>query len=227
MTVTKTLIENACYLSLYDEAWQPDIETGIVTSALNQFNLMLDEFRDKIPYTFTYTFDDVNELTNTSFVSIDSLNYVINTILFPMTAVNLVKWREIAIVEGLIGIPEIYWFDESTQTVHVYPLPANPSYEFIVSGRRALGPLALFDTLPVNMTLFMQNALTYELAFRITGKFNGVWNDLKEATRQQLMKGLREKQVIDLTPTRNVLFSNCDPNVPPFPSFFYLSGGTG
>ena len=225
MTIAKTVVQDALYLSLYDEVFQPAIDNGLVTSALAQFNLMLDEYRDKIPYTFQYQFTDVNDLQNTTFVTVDKLAYVINGIVFPMACLNLVRYREIAVVEGLVGIPMVYFFDESTQSIEVYPMPSNPSYAFILNGRRALGPLALEDNLPPNMTQFMQNALTYELAFRLCGKFNAQWNESKEFTRQQLMKGLLDKRVIDLTPQRNLIFGSCDPSIPPFPEFFYVCGG--
>jgi hypothetical protein len=219
------LITDAFYLSLYDEQFQPAIPGGMKSTALRQFNLMLDEFRDKIPYTFEYNFTDVDELEDTAFVSIDDVAYVINRVIFPLSCVNLVRWRETAIVEGLTGIPQIYWFDESTQSVRVYPRPANPDYQFIINGRRALGPLNLGDTLPPNMPDYLINTLEYELAFRLAAKFGASWSDAKEITRKNLMKQLLDKRVIDLTPSRNQLFPTESPSIPPFPYYYYLSGG--
>jgi len=228
MSTAKSLVENAFYLSLNDEVWQPAIETGMMTSGLTQLNFLLDELRDKIPYTFQYEFTDVSDLQNTQFVMVDSVTYSINGVVISiLQSENLVRFREIDIVNNLVGIPAFYWFDESTQSIEVYPLPANPQYKFVVNGRRALGVLAMNDALPTNMPLYMQNAIQYELAFRFCGKYNAEWSQTKEITRQQLMKGLMEKQVIDLTPNTDILFPNTDANYPGAPWFYWLSGGRG
>ena len=84
--LVKELLTNALYLSLYDREFQPSIPGGKTTAALGAFNLMLDEFRDVIPYQFVSNFTDVADLTDTSFVSVDQVSFIINTVVFPLEA---------------------------------------------------------------------------------------------------------------------------------------------
>ena len=218
------LLTDACYLSVNDEDFEPAISPGRLTSSLRMFNLLLDELRDKIPYTFQYTFDDVADLQNTNFVVVDDLAYVINGIIIPMQPVNLVRWRELATVEGLIGIPQLYFFDESVQTVRVYPTPSNPQYQFILNGRQALGAVTLTTVLPANMPDYMKNYCIYEMGFRLCGKLGADWDPKNESIRQQLATALKNKQVIDVTARSSVMFSPMS-SAPPFPYYYYLSGG--
>lgn len=223
--LVRELLTDACYLSLNDENFQPAISPGTLTSALRQFNLMLDEYRDSIPYTFQYYFDDVDDLQETTFVMVDDVAFIINTVVVPLTPVNLIRWREFSTVENLVGFPQIYFFDESVQTIRVYPAPSMPAYQFLVNGRRALGPLALDDDLPDNMPDYMKNVLMYEMAFRLCGK-NGVpWSPEKDAVRQRLQQQLKNKEVIDLEPRMNIVFPRSGNSIPGFPYYYYLSGG--
>lgn len=222
--LVRELLTDACYLSLNDENFQPAISPGTLTSALRQFNLLLDEYRDKIPYTFQYYFNNYTQLINTRFVVIDDVGFILNGIVIPLTSVNLVRWREIATVENLVGIPQVYFFDESVQTVRIYPAPSMPEYRFVINGRKALGTVELDDELPENMPDYMKNTLQYEMAFRLSAKSGVRWSPEKESIRQDLKSQLKKKQVIDLTPSTNIIFAQ-KTGVPPFPEWFYICGG--
>lgn len=225
--LVRALLEEACYLSIADRIQQPAISPNYLSASLNSFNLLLDEFRDRIPYEFEYRFDNVDDLENTSFVQIDNMTFIINKVASPLMPCNLTTWKALSAVEGLTGFPTIYFFDESTQSIHVYPKPSQPSYAFVVNGRRALGNVELGDSTPANMPSFMINALIYEMAYRLCGQYNVPWNQLKENTRQVLLSQLDGKQVIDLSPRENLSITQVNRlSKYPFPMLYYMSGGS-
>lgn len=222
----QALVTNAIYKSLQDRQQQPNINAGYEQFALTQLNYVLDEWRDLIPFQELQTFNNVTELTNTTFLSVSQVNYVLNNVQMPLRQVDLTRFVEIQNVLNLMGIPEIWYWNELTQTIMVYPGPSNPSYQFTVWGRVAQQPLGLFDQLPANMPSFMINAVTYEVAFRLAAEYGVDWNDKKESQRQSLLRNLRNKKSIDLSPQREIVFGYPgSAQIPPFPFFYYLSGG--
>jgi hypothetical protein len=126
--LVRELLTDACYESINDENFQPALPPGRLNQALRKLNPLLDELRDYIPYAFEYRYTDVNDLTNTQFVMVNSVGYVIDTVVLPVKLVGLTQWREDAVVENLTGIPQIAFFDESTQSIRVYPAPSNQNY---------------------------------------------------------------------------------------------------
>lgn len=222
-----TLVTNAYYLSLYDRKLQPSVDGGDVNYGLEILNELLDEWRDYIPYSFNYTFETADDLLNTSFVQIDNVNFVINNVTYPLERVDQTRFTELNTVINLSTIPSIYYFDLSTQSIRVYPIPpVNSTYSFIVWGRQALGGLGLISELPPNMPTFMANAVKYELAYRLAGESGVMWNEQKENTRQMTFNQLKSKRQIDLTKPRNIVFGRPGSNgVPPYPYFWAISGG--
>lgn len=223
----QSIVTNSIYLSLQDREHQSQINSGYEQFALTQVNSLLDEWRNDIPFSQQVTFNNVSNLQNSTFVSVANVNYVLQqNVSTPLIEVNLTQFMQIQGIIGLLGIPQWYYFDELAQTIQVYPLPSNPTYQFIIQGRIQQINLGLFDTIPANMPPFMVNAVQYEVAFRLCGSFGAEWNDYKEQTRQALITGLKNKRNIDLsTPVQLVFGRPNTSNVPPYPWFWAISGG--
>ena len=222
----QAIIAEAIYKSLQDRQFTPSVNPGYSAFALFELNNILDEWRDKIPWAQELTFTNITELSNTQFVSVVNVNFVLNNVQTPLIRVSLTQFNEIQNVLGLVGIPQVFYFDELAQTILVYPGPANPSYSFTVWGRLSQQPLLLTDQVPVNMPRSMMNAVIYELAFRLTQEYGVPWDEKKEATRQKLIAELDKKNDIDVSAQRNIMFGRPQmQQSAPFPYFYYLSGG--
>lgn len=221
------IITSAIFKSLQDREHQPEINAGYQDTALDFMNNILDEWRDKIPYKNAITFTTVESLLNTTFVEIDAIQYVISTnIPFWLQEKSLSEFLQLQNVIDLKSFPAIYYFDQLSQSVDIFPLPSNTDYKFIVQGRIAQIELDIFDEIPANMPRFMQDALIFELAYRLSIEYGRIWSDKKEERRMALLKALIQKKEIDLSQDRNIDFGT--PGLmqrAPFPTWFYLSGG--
>lgn len=227
MANVKSIVERSIYNSLQDEEFQPTISGLYLQRGLNELNLVLDEWRTLIPWTQQVTFNNVDDLENSSFVSVDTVNFILNTTSQPLERVTLTQFKEQQNIIGLIGIPAIYYFDEMTQSVMVYPRPSNPSYQFTVWGKISQVTLGLYDAIPANMPPFMQSALIYEIGARLCQKYGSPWSSDKELQRQNLIKSLKNKAPVNLTARRNLAFGLPNSSdMAPFPWFYYVSGGT-
>lgn len=225
----KQILTDAIYKSLQDRKFEPVIDPVYLLFGLQEINKVLDGWRDKIPYYSQATFNNVENLHNTKFVSVFTLNYVIGqNVSNVVCEKSLIKFRELKQILDLSGFTSIYYFDELSQTIEVYPLPSAAPYSFIVEGKISQINLGMDDAIPANMPQFMVDAVTYELAFRFCGEFGAYWSPEKESQRQALVKGLEDKESMDLTPDRDIVFGNPSRlGVPPFPYLYYLSGGGG
>lgn len=224
-TVNYVLTE-AIYKSLQDRQFQAPIQGSYLEVALRTLESLFDEWRDKIPFAQQFTFNNVDELTDTNFVSVQNVNYILPARnQMPLRRVDRDEFYNIQNIIGLKGLPQVWWFDELEQTIHVYPEPQNPNYQFIVWGRPAMSAMQPSDLLPDNMPTFMITAITYELAFRLCSEYGVPWDEKKEMVRQQLLLMLDKKKTIDLKPQIMKIFKTGGNTVPPFPYYFYLWGG--
>jgi hypothetical protein len=227
MANVQSIITDAIYLSLQDRQFQSEINAGYLDFGLNQLNLILDEWRNLIPFAQTVTFNNVDDLENSTFYNVDTVNFILNTTSQTLTRVTLTRFKEQQAIIGLVGIPSIYYFDELTQSIMVYPRPSNPQYQFTVWGRIQQVTLGMFDEVPANMPPFMRNAVIYELAFRLANNYGVPFENYKELTHQSLVKSLKNKKSFDLRTPRNIAFGLPNSSqIPPFPWLYYVSGGT-
>jgi hypothetical protein len=224
--IVKEILTNAIYKSLQDRALNPVVDPGFLLFALFEFNQLLDEWRDHIPYNSFVTFNNVNDLQNSKFVQVETVNYILNNVSFPIMPVGLDAYKRIQNIVGLLGFPQIYFFDELQQTINIYPLPSNPSYQFTIWGKIQQLYLGLSDTVPANMPPFMVKALTNELAFIIASEYGTPWDSKKESIRQSALASLIQKKSIDLSPEVNIVFGQPNQRIDaPFPYFYFISGG--
>jgi hypothetical protein len=227
----QSLVESAIFKSLQDRQFQPDVNSGYQTFALNELNNILDEWRDKIPFASEITFNNVSNLTTTTFVEVDTVQYVIitsqtNNAAFYLRSVSESKYKQLQTIIGLNSFPEIYYFDQLLQKINIYPGPTQDNYQFIVRGRVAQINLGLFDDIPANMPRFQQNALVYETAFRLCAEYGVEWDAKKEIIRNDLLAQLLGKKEIDLSPDNDNVFGRPGVNYnSPYPTWYYLSGG--
>lgn len=226
MAIVESIITEAIYKSLQDREFQPDIEAIYLAMGLFQVNLVLDEWRDLIPFSQTVTFDSVDNLENSAFVSVDTVNFIINTTSYLLKPVSLTQFKQLQSVIGLNGFPSIYYFDELDQTIDVYPRPSMPNYQFTVWGKIQQVTLGMFDNIPANMPPFMKNALIYEVGFRLAGELGAQWDGDKETTRQGLIRSLKNKKSINLRKASHMDFGTpSQRQIPPFPALYFMSGG--
>lgn len=226
MAIVESIVTEAIFLSLQDRALQPDVDPTYLEGGLRMLNILLDEWRSLIPWAQQAIFTNVDNLEQSQFVQIETVNFVINnnsTILLPA---SLIQFRQLKSVIGLTGVPTVYYFDQLNQAIEVYPKPSMPNYQFIVWGRIAMAVVGMFDNIPANIPPFMQSAIEYELAFRLCGYYGTPWDPSKDETRKTKILSLKNKKAIDLTQPINIVFGNPGiGNVPPFPYLYYLSGG--
>lgn len=225
-----TLVTDALYLYLYDRELQPAINGGVVSAALHVLNKIFDEWRDLIPYPVEYNFTTESELLNTVFVSVDNVNFLLpgSNVKQPLVSKDLSTFNNLSSPVGMRSVPKIYYFDPLLQNINIYPLPSGPGYRFLVWGRAALGPLTLNSAFPVNMPPFMASALEYELNDRLCGAKGIPVNDKtkrNDEKRLELIGQLKSKRQISLVPQNDNVFGRPSSNIPPFPFFYYLSGG--
>jgi hypothetical protein len=228
MYSVRGLVSEAFYMSLYDEEFQPDIPPGQMNIGLKALNYLLDEWRDKIPYTFTNRYSNVDDLMNTQYVQVDVVSFIINDFKQVLRRCSYTEWEQLTTITDLSGYPCIYWFDESVQTINIYPTPTQPNYIFEVLGRMALGAVTLNDYLPADMPVFMQSACLYELAFRLAGKFSVDWDEKKLKTYNDTMMGMLNKRIIDTkAPIKRVIPNEGSGETPGYPYWYFMSGGQG
>jgi len=175
--------------------------------ALDELNKLLDSWRDKIPFDTKIEFNSASDLEQTKFVSISSINYIYGqSISYPLRAVSLSEFSALNNVLNIISIPSIYYFDLLTQNIEIYPRTFNDSGRFIVNGRLSQINLGLEDKIPANMPLFMQDAVVWELAFRIAAEYNLSWSELKIKAYQNAIDRLDSMNYIDIKIDRQPLF---------------------
>lgn len=224
--LVQQILTNAVYLSVQDRAFQPIVEEHNKIVALDQLNFVLDDWRDMIPYQSQVTFNDVSNLLATTFVEVESVLYVLNNVPTQLMPRSITQFKREKSPTTLIGYPQIYYFDQLSQNIDVFPLPSNPTYQFVVNGRISTANLGEFDTVPANITKFMEDAITYQVAFRIAAYYGAKWDGKKETIRENLEASLLNKKSIDLSPQ-----PTCDLGSPttsqsaPFPFWSAMSGG--
>lgn len=227
MNVQKLVTSAIFKAGLQDREHQPMVNAGYQDTALDFMNNILDEWRDNIPYANQVRFNDIDNLTATSFVEVDTVQYVIpNEVPFLLKESTLTEFKQAQAIIDLKAFPSRYYFDQLSQTIEIYPLPSQTAYYFLVKGRIGQIDLGIYDDIPANMPRFMQDALIHECAYRLACEYGRKWSPEKEERRQGLLKTLLTKKEIDLSPDRNLVFGL--PGVQdsaPFPIWFYISGG--
>jgi hypothetical protein len=227
----QSLVESAIFKSLQDRQFQPDVNSGYQTFALNELNNILDEWRDVIPFGTQVVFNNITNLTSTSFVEVNTVQYVIissstNNAAFYLRSVSESEFKRLQTIVDLRSFPAIYYFDQLLQKINIYPAPTQTNYQFIVRGRLAQINLGLFDEIPANMPRFMSNTLVYELAFRLCAEYGVEWDAKKETIRNSLLAQLENKKEIDLSPDNSIVFGTPGTSYnAPYPTWFYISGG--
>ncbi len=227
MANVQSIITEAVYLSIQDRQFQPDIDAGYLYFGLNQLNKLLDGWRNLIPFASHVTFHDVDDLQNSTFISVDNVSYILNNVSYPLIELTQTQYTEVRAITNLTGIPQYYFLDQLTQSVEIYPRPIQPSYGLTVYGRIQTVTLGMFDTIPANMPPFMVDAVTYELAYRFAGAYGMPWDEKNESLRQTRITSLKNKKSTDLKAARELVFGFPGTgSIPGPPWLYYMSGGS-
>ena len=222
----QSAVTSAWYMSCYSRNLQKTIQGGDMLYGLETMQFILDEWRNKIPYTEKYTFTDFSQLQNTVFVWVDTVAYIFpnNTVKYLVEDVGFKRFQNQNNVIGLKAIPEIYWFDELKQSINVYPAPSEMGYQFQVYGRPALVVDTLDVPMPSNMPTFMYSALIHEMAFRFAG-YRGVdFDQKKNETRLKLLFELEDKREVYVDSPSGAEMTDNQGGAPPYPVWARLSG---
>lgn len=227
MATIQTLLNNALYKSTNDRQYDPiQVGGGRINVALNLLIGLFDEYRNEVPFTQEEIFSTYAELTSTAFNSVVHVDYTLGDVKYPLVQRDLTRFNEESVVLNLKSIPQIYYFNELTKTISVYPEPQDNTNDFIVHGYKDLGAIVLTTTIPANMPRFMQDFLEYELARRLCDEYGVEWTQQKEQTLQKLYRRLMDSKDIDLTPDADRQFVRPSSGNAPWPQFYYLSGGS-
>ena len=228
MATIQVLINNALYKSTNDREFEK-IEPGgnRLNVALDILQGLFDEFNYAIPYTQLTTFSDYNDLTNTTYKKVMNVTYFLGDVRYELVQKNRTQYLKIASVADLKSIPEIYFFDELTGTISVYPEPSLSTNDFEVVGLIDFGQVQPTTVIPENMPRFMRDFFEYELARRMCDEYGVQWSESKEATRRDLYRRLRNAQDIDLVPNDIDPFRAPSAGKNGFPYLYYLNGGKG
>lgn len=225
MATLQTIIDRAMYMSIEDRQYSCGIPGDLQNAALDTFIDILDENRYKIPFNEMQQTTTFEELSNTKFVSILQLQYILGGIKYDVRKVTLTEFNRIGSVIGLKSPPYVYYFDNLTQTIKVYPTP-NTGDKFIIHGYKALEGMNLTDPIPTNLPRFMRSYLKYELANRLCTEYDRKWSGDKEKVRQKLVRMVEDASDVDVTPDINIEMGMPSSQGGEFPLFYYISGGS-
>ena len=218
------------YKSIRDRQFNKADQDGgeSINVALALLSDILDENRYNIPFVQEFSFTSYDDLQNTNFVEVVRLDYTIGDVKYPVKQVNLAEWDRKSVVINLRTLPQIYWFDDFTQSVKVYPEPLESDLDrFIVYAHSALTAESLDQDVPAGMPRFMQSYIKYETAYRLCNEYNVPWTEQKEKKRQELYNRLINFKRADLAQEdRAVMHDNDAGGKGSFPFFWYISGGS-
>lgn len=199
MATIQTMVNNGLYKSANDREFEK-IEPGGNRSnvALDILQGLFDEYRQMIPYLSKTTYTTYAELTNTDYVSVSNVEYILGDVRYSLPLVSRTMFLRMASIENVSAPPQVALFDELTQTIEVYPVPLATGENFEVYGLLGLGSVELSTAIPTNMPRFMRTFLEYELARRLCEEYGIAWSDSKEQTRRDLYRRLVNSQDLSL-----------------------------
>ena len=221
-----TLLTNAIYKSISDREFDPAIEGGKINVALDLFNDLVDSERHLLPFINYSEYDDLTALQATTFYDIQKMDFILNGIKFPMFNKSYRQYDDESPIENLVTIPNIYWVDEQTYQVQVYPTPISSNYKFLVWGKIAYNTLLKTDELPSTMPKAVKLYFTYALASLLADEYNAIWPQQKQVNLEKYRQEVLNLNNEDLSPINDVMFAGgASKGYAPFPAYFYASGG--
>lgn len=151
----------------------------------------IGELAKELPVVETPAF--YSRIDSSRFYNVDRIDaYFQNTGTFkyPLNYVDASDFFNSANIQ-VSAPPNIYTFDFSTNSCLVFPMISQVVL-------RQYGPLRMFDEtsgviLSEVVREFMQEAVAYELAYRICVQFDLPWSDFKEQHRLELQRRLKQR----------------------------------
>ena len=218
----RTLLEDGLYLSVADREYSPVEPDGSqINQALNSFIQIFDAFRQQIPFWDFKTLNGEAELVNVQASIINDLRYQVGNTTYPIKQVTQMEFAEFETVIGLRGLPEIFWFNKTTQTILVYPLADISTRKFIMGFLPLITISNLDQPLPASIPSFFQGFLKYQLASELCDYYTVPWSAKKEASRLFYYEKLL--QISQRKPSLPLL-RRLKKTLYPIPYLAYLSG---
>ena len=182
----QSLLESALYLSKADREFSPVEPNGSdINTALDEFILLLDAYRNQIPYWTEKFLENENELLNINASKVNWVNYLLGTTIQSLRQLTQKAFSEFETVLGLRGVPRAFYFDQANNLIKVYPLPESASRRFQIGFTPLVQVSSVQQTLPTSLTLFAQRFLQYELAMTLCSIFNIPWSTTKDNIRKE------------------------------------------
>lgn len=223
MTLIREIVLNGLYNSLSDSEFEPT-GGGNTEVALSILKRLLDEFKFQFPYFEHQRFTSYASLSSTVFNKIQSVDYVLDTIRFPLVSKPWGIFNEMSAVIGQTGVPEIYYFDQLLKKINVFPAPSD-SEIFDVYGYKEISTITLATVVPDNFTPTFQTFIEQELARRLSARFSVTWTEQKDEIRKLAYKNLEVHREVDLTPDVGERIASSSTSNAPYPFFYKISGG--
>ena len=179
----RTLLNRALYLSVSDRKFSPIEPDGSeINDAADIFSLVIDQYREQIPYQTETQLNGENELLNVNMATVNYVNYLLGNIPYPLTPLNQYEFSRINRLLNLRTIPEYYWHDKANNAIRVYPLPQKSTDIFLVGFKPIIDSSRIDNVLPSSITPFMEKFLIYQCASDLCDQYNIPWSVKKQNT---------------------------------------------
>ncbi len=191
MATTRTLLNNALYLSIADREFSAAEPSGSqINAALDRLIEILDIYKDQVPYWSTLETSNISDLDDVNMAHINYMQYVLGTVLYPMQALNQEMFSRINLIVNLRSIPSWYFHDKQNNKISVYPNPETTSDKFIIGFIPTINVTNLDEELPSSVTNFYRLFLEYEVARGLCDIYSVPWIEQKERSRGSYYKKL-------------------------------------
>lgn len=216
------LIKRAINRSLTNSFYDEDSST-YNTTALELLLDIQDELRDVVPYYQEYTYDTYADLSKVPFTFVSGIKYYLGSVSYVLASRELHEFQAFSSVKNLKAPPVMFYFDDITGLVSVYPEPYEDINNIIVWGILRDNELDFTSPLPSIYPRFFNSFLTQELAYRLSCEFNVEWSPARENLRKELKKKVYDYGRRSIPNNTEPLMSNAiNKQFPATPIGYYL-----
>lgn len=185
----RTLLNNAIYKSIADRRFDPIEPDGDeINVAANYLVDILDTYRAEIPFGVSTEITGIENLSNLNASDVTSVQYLLGTVTYPLAQKSREEFERLSAIKTISTIPGIYFFDQGSHQINVYPEPTVSQGQTFFLTYVALYDASLlnFDS-AIDATIvpaFMQIFLEYEVAFNLCNDYGVPWLPQRESARQ-------------------------------------------
>ena len=223
----RTLLNNAIYKSIADRRFDPIEPDGDeINVAVNYLVDILDTYRGQIPFGISTEVNTIEDIQNVSASDVTSVQYLLGTVKYGLVQKSRDEFEVLSAITELTTIPAIYFFDQGSHNINVYPEPTVSQGQTFFLNYTPLYDASLlnFDS-GIDATIvpaFMQIFLEYEIAFNLCNDYGVPWLPQRESARQLYYQKLVDNN--EYIPPAPVVY-NWDRRRLPAPILTYLTRG--